>query len=194
MSTSLAAAAAADDLYSRRKRIATYWRNKAADLHASAGALWYCMRDEHSDEVVSALKLGRGFSMYAASTEVYKMLCGMALELAFKAVIVSNGKSPPEIHNLTRLASLARVGRLTAREKGVLALLTEYIIWDGRYPVPKKPEFLDKQSDLASKTLFRAQRGKRFRFLTPVEPNPLDWTEFQKLWRKAWKKYVPSRE
>jgi hypothetical protein len=182
------------ELYDRRARVATYWSNKASDLHAAAGAIWHCMQDENSKNVATALGLGRGFSMPIATLPVFRMLCGMALELAFKAVIVSLGDKPPPKHDLLNLARLARVNKLTKREAGVLGLLTEYIIWDGRYPVPKSSDFMEKQDALARKTLFRATRMTKLTVLSPIAPSPLSWEEFQKLWSKAWKEYVPARE
>jgi hypothetical protein len=182
------------ELYGRRIRVATYWSNKASDLRAAAGAVWYCMNAERSDEVAESLALGRGFSMSIATPPVYWMLCGMALELALKAVIVSKGGSPPHTHNLVRLAKAAGWKRIGVRDEGVLSLLTESIVWDGRYPAPKDARAMEAHEDMARKSLYRPKKFGTLTLLQPVRPSPLSWEQFQKLWTKAWKGYVPASE
>ena len=54
----------------------SHWYNRASDLHASAGALWYVMKLKDT-EVVESLGLSAGFSMGVACRPVYHMLCGL---------------------------------------------------------------------------------------------------------------------
>ena len=55
------------------------------------------------------------------------MLCGMALEVLFKAIVVAKGGTPDtSSHELPELARLAGVP-LTSKQKGLLEVLTAYI-------------------------------------------------------------------
>jgi hypothetical protein len=119
---------ALQDIYERRKRISTYWHNKAVDLHAAAGVLWKA--------IDSSQQQGTGISHAVACWSVYQMICGMALELLFKAIIVEKGREPKPIHRLDTLAQDAAVP-FDSNEVALLQVLSEAIIWDGRYPVPK---------------------------------------------------------
>lgn len=99
-----------------------------------------------------------GFHLGQSIGPVYLMLCGNGLEALLKALIVhregsrllENGiltkRSGARIftHDLTKLAEM--VGDpVTDSEHHMLASLSEFIIWAGRYPFPK-----DAESMLAS--------------------------------------------
>lgn len=119
------------DIYERREKLAIYWYNKASDLRGSAGALWASMDESRSNEIVEELGLGVGFSMTVATSPVYAMLCGMSLELLYKAIVVAKGNKPNvKSHNLTDLASDAGVS-VTKRQVGLLEILFRicYLGW-----------------------------------------------------------------
>lgn len=108
------------DIYERRKKIAIYWYNKASDLRGSAGALWASMDEARSNAIVKELGLGTGFNMKVATPPVYAMLCGMSLELLYKAIVVAKGNEPNiKSHKLTDLASVAGLS-VTDRQAGLL--------------------------------------------------------------------------
>ncbi|MGH6649090.1 hypothetical protein, partial [Aquabacterium sp.] len=69
------------DHFEERKQTAQYWFNKAADLRASAGALWYCAQPDKSEDVSKSLGYWTGHSMNVATVSVFPMLCGLSLEL-----------------------------------------------------------------------------------------------------------------
>lgn len=69
-----------------------HWFNRASDLRASAHVLWLSME---SKEIQQKMGYGGGFSLGVACYPVYQMLCGLALELILKAVIVQKGGPPP---------------------------------------------------------------------------------------------------
>ena len=76
------------------------------------------------------------------------LLCGFAMENALKAVAVMKSptvteggrlpKWPADGHDEVALASTIDLS-LTADQEELLASLTAFVRWAGRYPVPKKP-------------------------------------------------------
>ena len=94
--------------YERHKQESVYWFHKASDLRGAAAVLWASMNSE-SRKIVTELGLGSGFRMDVALPLVYRMLCGMSLELLFKAVIVARGKEAETSHVLGNLATDAEI-------------------------------------------------------------------------------------
>lgn len=113
--------------YRKKKELSIYWYNKASELRSAAGAL-----------------CGKSWN------PVYFMLSGMALELIYKAIVVAKGNEPnTKSHGLANLAKEAGL-KVKNKQEGLLAILTEAIIWYGRYPVPKEQEKLKHMSNLIS--------------------------------------------
>jgi hypothetical protein len=175
-----------DITYERRRNAPLWWYNKSSDLHASAGALWLTMGDEVDRVAAQKLGIGSGFSMGIACWPVYQMLCGLSLELIFKAIVVAEGKEPSHVHLLTDLASEAGLS-YTAQELQVLKLLTESIIWDGRYPVPKNKIHLEKHYQHASEVLYDSIQLDT---ITVQRPNDsLSWENHTSMWKKGADKF-----
>jgi hypothetical protein len=176
-----------NDIYERRKELAVYWYNKASDLRGAAGALWASMDDTRSNAIVEELGLGTNFKMKVATYPVYAMLCGMSLELLYKAIVVAKGNEPnTKTHALTILASNAGIS-VTNQQIGLLKILSEYIIWNGRYPVPKKPEQMQSYIELKNEHLFnKIPLGK---FIARSPNGALNWESFNKLWNEAHEVY-----
>lgn len=172
----------ADDFH-RLLRNASFWMNKAVSLRASAGAVWYCM-SEKAEEVGKALGQAVPVDFSRGSWQVYRLLCGMSLELAYKAILVAQGKSVPATHNLVRLATLAGI-RVSRSEADVLELLHQCVVWEGRYPVPKDVKALEYFVFLHYETLYRPETTGNMTVLKPKEPDPLDWGEYNKFWESA---------
>lgn len=124
------------DMFERRKNAPLWWYNKSANFHASAGALWLSMDDSKSAYYVGQLSLGQGFRMSVAVFPVFMMLCGMSMELIYKAIRVAKEEKVHPHHRLIELAHLAGV-KFDDKTKAQLKDLTEYVIWEGKYPVPK---------------------------------------------------------
>ena len=99
--------------FAEQNSIATYWLNKSTDLRSAAQAVFESGQD----------------------CAVFRMLCGMSLEAIFKAVVVETRQSPRKTHNLNQLSRDAGLS-YDVKEQKLLRILTEAIIWDGRYPVP----------------------------------------------------------
>lgn len=159
------------DLYNKqfelRQEIPAYWHNKSHDLLVSARTLWKAMQKERELEI--------------NCWSTYKMLMGMSLELLFKAHCVGAGVSFGATHDLVSLAKTANF-TTPKEENEILNVLSEYIIWDGRYPTPKKPQHLKNHWKNQSKVL---NDKKNFGCLTvQVSNNKLDFENLLPIWRK----------
>lgn len=113
----------------------------------------------------------------------------MALELIYKAITVAKNREPDtNSHNLSKLSSDAGV-EVTEMQNGLLDILSESIIWDGRYPVPKKQEYMQKLHDLHHKHLYdKVDVGK---LQLHRHNGALDWNGFSNLWQDAVNAYWP---
>ncbi|WP_257294223.1 hypothetical protein [Endozoicomonas sp. YOMI1] len=134
------------DLYNKqfelRQETSGYWHNKSHDLLVSARTLWKAMQSEKDLEI----------NCWAT----YKMLIGMSFELLFKAHCIGSDTEFNPTHDLVALANTANLPTSKSENK-ILQVLSEYVIWDGRYPTPKKPEHLKghwkNQADLSDEKL-----------------------------------------
>lgn len=151
------------DMFERRKNAPLWWYNKSADFHASAGALWLSMDDSKFTYYIEELNLGEGFRMSVAVFPVFMMLCGMSLELIYKAIRVAKEEKVGTHHRLIDLAQSAGV-KIDKNAEAQLKDLTEYVIWEGKYPVPK---------DNQKKSFFR--ESSRI----------INWDSYNALWKDA---------
>jgi hypothetical protein len=113
--------------FEQRQETPGYWHNKSHDLLVSARTLWKAMQSEKELEI----------NCWAT----YKMLMGMSFELLFKAHCIGSETDFKATHDLVALARTAGLSTSKVENK-VLKVLSEYVMWDGRYPTPKKPEHL----------------------------------------------------
>ena len=176
-----------DERYNTYEETAQYWHNKASDLRGSAGVLWLSMKNEIPEENIEKLKLGKWFDMKIATPPVYRMLCGMALELLYKSIVVARKEKPnTNTHSLETLAKDAGLDT-TQYDKGLLDILSESIIWDGRYPIPKQKQHMKKLEGLAKEHLFDKETIGNINILKPNQS--LNWDSFNDLWNNASKVY-----
>ena len=161
-----------------------HWFNRAADLRASAGALWVAMESDQA--TTQRLNLGSGYSLSVACLPVYHMLCGLALELIMKARLVQLGYSDKQFghHKLEKLIDQLQV-EASENERRLLRFYEAAMVWAGRYPLPRnatKQQVLDYwelASDVLTEPLPEIQ-GIELR-----RGNDADsWENFHALWRK----------
>jgi hypothetical protein len=153
--------------------MAVLWLEQSRALHRAAVAL---MRKE---------------SMWCAAmtpevnTPIALMLGGYAVETLLKMVIIddycdANGLTYdalrakdflPTIHDLKQLAKKARL-RINRADRELLAKLSKYPVWAGRYPIPRESSGYDGPA-----IFDRIGSGKR-----PAE-NPV-WTGYVPLYEK----------
>ncbi len=175
------------DEFDRRKATPQYWYNKASDLRASAGAVWYCNKHDLSQDISKELGISWGLSSL-----VFPMLCGLALELMYKAICVKKHKEFCNTHNLENLANIAGVD-IPKDMLPRLKLFTESIIWDAKYPVPtdKQRQVFDGMGDLRRKatlTLVKTSGSLKI-YRTNGEQA---WATFEAFWESARKVYLAS--
>lgn len=157
---------------------------KSASLRAAAGAVWFALEPGRSESIAPTLPAEVPIDFTVGTWQVYRLLCGMSLELAYKAALVAQGLKVPPTHDLVKLAELAGA-HVTKKEHGILELLHQCVVWEGRYPVPKHPDSLEYFVFLHYENLYRPVRTGNAVIFKPVEPHPLDWDEYNKLWEHA---------
>ena len=119
----------------------------------------------------------------------YKMLMGMSFELLFKAHCVGAGNSFRATHDLCELATTADF-TVSKQEAGIFRVLSGYIIWDGRYPIPKMPNQLENHWRLESDVLSDAEGVGDFS--TVVLNEKLDYENLLPIWRKVSDLYLET--
>ncbi|MDQ2166274.1 MULTISPECIES: hypothetical protein [Vibrio] len=152
-----------------------YWQNKSRDLFRSARVLWKAMKEDSSLSV----------SCYAT----YKMLMGMSFEALLKGLLIASQEvaiSDLATHNLVELAKDSGLN-LTKNENKIFTVLTDYILWAGKYPIPKNSSQLQQHRTTTSVT---EQRKVKFGDLDVNEPNgALDFDNLKPVWLKISKMY-----
>ncbi len=137
---------------------------------SSAQVLWKAMDDNSNAKI----------TCYST----YKMLFGMSLEALFKAHCIAQKIDDPRIHKshqLTEIASIAGIN-LDKSENKILDILSEYIIWDGRYPVPKNSAQVKNHTNNIRAT---AYDKKKVGGLELLKPNgALDFSSIHQIWRR----------
>lgn len=119
------------------------WVSKANSLRKSALILWtaYMLEEERLDSLGEAA-LGQSFELGHEDTAM--MLIGMAIENLLKGILIArdsslieNGKTASRLktHDLTKLITWAGIS-IDKYDTQLCALLSDFITWQGRYPVP----------------------------------------------------------
>ena len=132
--------------------------------------------------------------MGAAVVPVFRMLCGMSIELIFKALIIERKQAVNESHHdLLHHASMAGL-TYSERERELLKILTHSIAWAGRYPTPtpKKKDHIEVYSKLIDENLFdRVPLGS----ISILQPNKaLNWNSFNSMWSTAMGAYFREED
>lgn len=153
-------------VFERRRFVSTYLWNNASDLHAAAHVLWAALRDDFPLTPVD-LGLSEGFSFNAALPPVVAMNAGLSLELLLKAILKILGRPEKHTHKLNDLLHMTGI-TVSADHAAILDLLTEQIIWAGRYPTPKT----EAQWEHARKVSQALRREQELGPLKVYEYNP----------------------
>lgn len=98
----------------------------------------------------------------------YYFVAGMSLELLLKALLVKRGSVPKTTHNLKKLCVDCGI-TISEEHERALTLLTEMIIWSGRYPVPNTSKEWDEYHDAKlEEHILRSRQGNVF--VTKLNP------------------------
>lgn len=115
------------------------------------------------------------------------MLMGMSFELMFKAHCVGAGISFDPTHNLVTLARTANV-TTSKLESGILRVLSEHVIWDGRYPTPKSFKHLEDHWKHQSEALYETKEAGSSN--TVVRNDNFDFENLLATWRPLSDSYM----
>jgi hypothetical protein len=130
--------------------------------------------------------IARGIGVFHSAIAL--MLAGFAVETLLKMVLIGahfrTAKFPasytklkqciPPIHDLRKLAESSRV-RINESDRRVLDDLTTFVVWAGRYPLPKTAVKYDGPSWLATLSNDSTDRDDKL------------WTRYAALWPKLLK-------
>ncbi|MFT6140726.1 MAG: HEPN domain-containing protein [Psychromonas sp.] len=106
---------------------------------------------------------------------------GIALELALKSIAIKQSKDYKKNHRLNDLCTLVGL-KITKNQECTLELLSELIIWSGRYPVPKKEGQWNNYHDIVQeKHVVRESEGNVHRTLADRDRFPTQ-ENFLTLW------------
>ena len=173
-----------------RKQSPLWWYNKASDLFASAGALHSTMHAERN--VAKDLGFPSGFCMSVACNPVYEMLFGMSFEALLKAICVAKKKQVPESHILSNLANTAEV-KLSETEVEIFKYLSESVVWNGRYPVPKQKMYLERHWKQGNDLRFdKVPSSGVLQF--KVSNDVLGWRNLSNIWQRLSKEFLNTRD
>lgn len=159
--------------FEHRNLESVYWFNKATDLFSSARILWENMN--------------KNFTCW----ETYKMLMGMSFELLFKAIAIKKEITLRHSHNLIILAKEAGIN-LSNDEKELLKVLTEYIIWAGKYPTPKDESSLQNAWECENNFIHDAIDCMGIMELSTYN-HKLDFKYISEVWRKYVALYISNK-
>jgi HEPN domain-containing protein len=142
------------------------WHRLALGYHAAAQIL-----NEFSERIPSDT---RPFAFNAA----------LSIELILKAVLARKRVEIPSLaggHDLRLLSEKAEVA-LSDKQRLTLELLTETIIWSGRYPAPKSEfRWSDYQDRIFEAHIVRSTSGNVHTVMANRETFP-NWENYLKIW------------
>ncbi|CEG10625.1 hypothetical protein BN961_04065 [Afipia felis] len=143
---------------------ATQWHSLARGYRAAAEIL-----NEFSDRIPSD---SRPFALNAA----------LSIELILKSILARKTIAIPTTgHDLVHLSDLSGVA-LSDNQKLTLELLTETIVWSGRYPAPKNEQRWDNYQDkILESHIIRRTVGNVSSVMASPETFP-DWKNYLKIW------------
>lgn len=166
--------------YTQARQIANpdAWHALAKSFHLATKVLHECQERMPSDS--------RPFALNAA----------LSIELILKSILAKKGAAIPDGndgHDLRTLCTKAGVG-LTTTQMTTLELLTEIIVWAGRYPAAKTEKRWDVYQDsIFEKHIARSREGNVFRSIANTDTFP-SWENYEKIWNCCMgeSKHLPS--
>lgn len=156
-------------------------------MGAAATLRFAAFEKEIASKIVADAGLGAGFNLSIATHRIFYMLCGMALELGYKAILVKEKKVLPMSHDLLSLAKTAGFSH-SNKDEALLKIWSQLIIWDGKYPVPKERVQMDMYHELIDETLWEHVEGTPFKHMN----EHIDWVSFKVFWDCVSERYFAA--
>ena len=168
----------------------SFWYQKSVSLYASAAIIWEARHGRRNQEFISSLGLKQEFCVDTGCEHPYLMTMGLSYEVILKAICITEDKDYPKNHDLQSLAKLVDI-KFTNIEKDQLLLLSEFIAWEGRYPVPKRHQQLTQHWNATRKRLWETE--DIFGLEVTSRTNIFEHDSLKKLWLKLQDNYWESR-
>jgi len=147
-----------------------YWHNKATDLFTSAHVLWNAMDINEN--------------LFVSCDSTYKMLMGMSFEALLKGLCIESKKATIDeliSHDLVKLTKITGLS-LNKKESKALMLLSDYVKWAGKYPIPKSSLQLQQYRSMVASTTFDNCHFDNLK--GSISNNALDYESLSPLWRR----------
>lgn len=147
---------------------------------------WYSLAKTYHE---SALVLDRNRNEIHQGIRAFLFNAALSLELLFKAIIVAKGQDIPNRHDLRDLAKTAGIS-FSDNQRTTLEMLSEVLIWRGRYPTPTKESSWDHYYSQVEKKHLKIERsGNTWRTLANRETFPT-LQNYEKLWNQTDPKWL----
>lgn len=127
--------------FKHRKENSSFWYQKSVSLYASASLIWEGMGSTREREFIKRLDLKSEFSVELGCLDNYLMMFGLSYEVMLKAICIEKSIAFENSHKIHELVKDAKI-ILSEDESHLLKLLSESVIWEGRYPIPKNHKFM----------------------------------------------------
>jgi HEPN domain-containing protein len=116
---------------------------------------------------------------HGETPEVSTMIAGMAMEVLLKGIIVGlDGARPKKTHNLNKLIDDVGIA-VDDDERTLLEVMTEHVLWVGRYTTPLERKDWQRVYDIREK---QKEGGSKW-FDNPSRT--VDVGTFRRLWAKV---------
>jgi len=134
------------------------------EIRKITGFTFFAVSSDHENWMSRARAFKEAAELIAKSDEYsppipYYYNAGLSLELILKAIAIAKGKAFETNHRLNDLCKLVGIN-ITNEQECTLELLSEVIVWSGRYPAPKKEGQWNNYHDVVQeKHIKREQEG-----------------------------------
>jgi hypothetical protein len=172
--------------FNKRLSNSSYWLEKSIELRISAGDIWFVSQNNNLQQNIdSILGFPEGDRFSVPFNKVFVFLCGLSLELIFKAIFISIGEEVKESHDLNELSEKLNLG-FSLEDKELLGIYTQTIYWFGKYPIPTKKKIpqIDRLFANINSNLFN---GNRYGFTSDgkkieIRNEKMDWETYNRIW------------
>jgi len=175
--------------YKHMEGNSSFWYQKSVSLYASASLIWDGMNSPKEREFIKGLGLKSEFSVELGCLDNYLMVFGLSYEVMLKAICIRKISSFPKSHKIHELAKHAKI-TLNKGEVLLLSILSEFVIWEGRYPIPKNHEVMMKHWDATRNALWEEDKIIGGKFRTDV----FEYYRLKNLWLKLSDVYFDLQE
>lgn len=170
----------------------SFWYQKSVDLYASASLIAEARQSREDKEFLDSLELKGDYSVSIGCEHPYLMLMGLSFEVILKAICIETDSEFLQVrHDLQELAKSAGV-QLSKKEATQLRLLSDFVLWEGRYPVAKKPSQTMQHWKSTRKELWKKEKVLGFEGI--VRTDIFEHETLKSLWLKLQAHYWKKRE